>query len=90
MDRLQKSDGIIPLEMAEHLFWCFLKKLLTFLIMYFTYILQSLKDNRYYYGHTNNLENRVDQHNKGKVKSTKDVAHSLFVILKNLRQSPKQ
>ncbi|MBU1101156.1 MAG: GIY-YIG nuclease family protein, partial [Bacteroidetes bacterium] len=27
--------------------------------MYYTYILKSLKDNRHYYGHTSNLENRL-------------------------------
>ncbi|MBU1100089.1 MAG: GIY-YIG nuclease family protein [Bacteroidetes bacterium] len=39
--------------------------------MYYTYILKSLKDNRHYYGHTSNLENRLATHNAGKVRSTK-------------------
>ncbi|MGK9367772.1 GIY-YIG nuclease family protein [Melioribacter sp. Ez-97] len=39
--------------------------------MYFTYILQSLKDHRYYYGSTSNLEERLKTHNAGKVRSTK-------------------
>jgi len=39
--------------------------------MYFTYILKSLKDGKFYYGSTSNLENRLVQHNYGKVKSTK-------------------
>ena len=40
--------------------------------MYFVYILKSLKDNKYYYGSTGNIENRLKQHNHGKVKSTKN------------------
>ena len=40
--------------------------------MYFAYILKSLKDNKYYYGSTGNIESRLKQHNYGKVKSTKN------------------
>ena len=40
--------------------------------MFYSYILKSLKDNRYYYGSTVNLENRVEKHNRGDVKSTKN------------------
>jgi putative endonuclease len=36
-----------------------------------TYILQSLKDNRTYVGSTNNFARRFEQHNAGRVKSTK-------------------
>jgi putative endonuclease len=39
--------------------------------MYFTYILKSLKDNRFYYGSCEDLEKRLLIHNDGKVKSTK-------------------
>lgn len=39
--------------------------------MYYTYILLSSKSHIFYFGSTNNLENRVTLHNKGKVKSTK-------------------
>ncbi len=39
--------------------------------MYNVYILKSLKFNRYYIGHSKNLEKRLKQHNQGKVKSTK-------------------
>jgi len=35
------------------------------------YLLLSLKDKRTYIGHTNNLERRLNEHNSGKVKSTK-------------------
>ena len=38
---------------------------------YYTYVLQSLKDHKYYYGFTNNLKSRIEQHNKGQVESTK-------------------
>ncbi len=39
--------------------------------MFYCYVLKSLKDEKHYYGHTANLELRLDQHNRGKVKSTK-------------------
>jgi len=39
--------------------------------MYKVYILQSLNNNRFYIGHTFNLENRLLCHNGGKVRSTK-------------------
>ena len=35
------------------------------------YILQSLKDNSYYIGSTNNLEDRVERHNQGRSQYTK-------------------
>ena len=39
--------------------------------MYYVYILQSLKDNNFYTGYTQDLRNRLELHNKGEVKSTK-------------------
>ncbi len=39
--------------------------------MYFTYILKSLKDLKYYYGSCENLDRRLKIHNSGKVRSTK-------------------
>lgn len=39
--------------------------------MFFTYILKSEKDGKYYYGSCENIELRLRQHNKGQVKSTK-------------------
>jgi putative endonuclease len=39
--------------------------------MFFTYILQSEKDQKYYYGSTANLELRIKAHIQGKVRSTK-------------------
>lgn len=38
--------------------------------MYFVYILKSLKDNKLYVGYTNNLKERLEYHNAGKVAST--------------------
>ena len=42
-----------------------------FFMPFYTYILRSLKDNRFYYGHTSDLNIRLQNHNKGKVRSTK-------------------
>ncbi|MBI3379994.1 GIY-YIG nuclease family protein [Candidatus Gottesmanbacteria bacterium] len=38
--------------------------------MYFTYVLQSKKDNKYYIGSSSNLIERFKSHNQGNVKST--------------------
>lgn len=38
---------------------------------YFTYVLKSLSDNNLYIGYTENLWNRMEEHKKGQVKSTK-------------------
>jgi len=38
---------------------------------YFIYILKSLKDNNLYTGYTSDLKKRVEEHNSGKVISTK-------------------
>ncbi|EKE20133.1 MAG: hypothetical protein ACD_8C00051G0002 [uncultured bacterium] len=40
--------------------------------MYYTYVLLSNKDKKLYTGFTNNLKLRFEQHQKGKVESTKD------------------
>lgn len=39
--------------------------------MFVVYILKSKLYNRYYTGHTNDLDIRLERHNKGYVKSTK-------------------
>ncbi|MFC1780282.1 GIY-YIG nuclease family protein [Patescibacteria group bacterium] len=39
--------------------------------MYYTYVLRSIKDKRYYIGSTENIGKRINRHNKGLVKSTK-------------------
>ncbi|KKP79478.1 MAG: excinuclease ABC subunit C [Candidatus Moranbacteria bacterium RIFOXYA12_FULL_35_19] len=40
--------------------------------MYYTYILRSEKDNKNYVGYTKNLKLRFEEHQKGKVESTKN------------------
>jgi putative endonuclease len=49
-----------------------------FSFMYYTYILKSLSDQGYYFGHTIHLEQRLSQHNAKKVRSTK--SRTPFVI----------
>jgi len=39
--------------------------------MWYVYIIKSLKFNKYYTGHTKNLEKRIKEHNLGKTKSIK-------------------
>jgi putative endonuclease len=46
--------------------------------MYYTYILRSEKDNRYYYGSTGDLEKRLAEHNNKRVRATK--GRTPFVI----------
>ncbi len=41
-------------------------------VMYYTYILKSAVDGRNYYGSTGDLEARLNNHNSGKVRSTKN------------------
>ena len=41
-------------------------------IMYYVYVLRSLKDRELYVGRTGDLKQRLLDHNKGKVSSTKD------------------
>ena len=40
--------------------------------MYYTYVLQSTKDMKFYTGFTKDLKLRFEQHDKGLVESTKD------------------
>jgi len=40
--------------------------------LYYTYVLYSKKDGNFYTGFTQDLKQRFEQHNKGKVESTKD------------------
>ena len=39
--------------------------------MFYAYIIVSSKDGSFYKGHTENLEERLEQHNSGKTKSIK-------------------
>ena len=40
--------------------------------MFFVYILQSQKDQKYYIGHTNDIGRRLIDHNRGKSKSVRN------------------
>ena len=40
--------------------------------MYYTYILKSLKDGKFYYGSTSDAEKRLAAHNSGQVKATRN------------------
>ncbi|MDN3547436.1 GIY-YIG nuclease family protein [Mucilaginibacter aquaedulcis] len=40
--------------------------------MFYTYIIQSVKSGRYYIGHTSNIDERLERHNRGKVNATKN------------------
>jgi len=40
--------------------------------MFYTYILKSQKDGKYYYGSTGDIEKRLVEHNNGKVSATKN------------------
>jgi len=40
--------------------------------MHYTYVLQSIKDKKFYTGYTKNLKLRFELHQKGRVESTKD------------------
>ncbi len=50
--------------------------------MYYVYILKSQKDRHLYIGRTNNVERRLEEHNRGIVSSTK--SRIPFVLLKTL------
>ncbi len=39
--------------------------------MYFVYVIKSIKYQKYYTGHTNDIERRLKEHNSGKTKSIK-------------------
>ncbi|HMA62424.1 MAG TPA: GIY-YIG nuclease family protein [bacterium] len=49
--------------------------------MYTVYVLKSKKRNFHYIGHTNNIDNRLNEHNSGKVRSTK--AYRPFELIYN-------
>jgi len=46
---------------------------------YFVYIIKSKKDNRYYIGSTSDVEARVNYHNSGRQRSTKN--RTPFVLI---------
>ncbi|HEY5534834.1 MAG TPA: GIY-YIG nuclease family protein [Ignavibacteria bacterium] len=40
--------------------------------MFCTYVLKSIKNDRFYVGHTQNIEKRLQEHNNNESKSTKN------------------
>ena len=64
--------------------------------MFYFYILQSKKDKSYYYGTTDNLKRRLEEHNIGKSKYTKNKApwkiihHETFNTLSKARKREYQ
>ncbi|OGM90404.1 hypothetical protein A3J77_02315 [Candidatus Wolfebacteria bacterium RBG_13_41_7] len=54
---------------------------------YFVYVLKSLKNNDIYVGSTEDLENRIQLHNSGRVKSTK--AYKLWRFLEAMEFSTR-
>ena len=53
--------------------------------MYITYILHSQNNFKYYIGHTSDLVNRLDRHNKGLVRSTKSGIPWLVIHVENFK-----
>lgn len=51
----------------------------SFNMFYYTYILKSEKDGKFYTGYTKDLKLRLEEHNKGKVPSTKERAPLILV-----------
>ena len=39
---------------------------------YYVYVLQSQKDEKFYVGYTKDIQKRLEEHNSGKVRSTKE------------------
>jgi len=52
-------------------------------IMFYVYILKSIKDDGIYIGKTNNLKRRIWEHNNGYVSSTK--SRRPFILLESFR-----
>ena len=48
------------------------------LVLFYAYILKSLKDSSFYYGSTKDLKVRLKEHNSGKVKYTK--GHKPYIL----------
>jgi len=47
--------------------------------MYYTYVLRSKKDGKFYIGVTKNLKRRFEEHNKGLIESTRTRRHFILV-----------
>ncbi len=63
--------------------------------MFYTYVLQSIKDEDFYTGFTKNLKLRFEQHNKEIVESTKDkgpfklIYYEACLLIKETQQGEK-
>jgi len=55
--------------------------------MYYVYVLKSMKDGMCYVGKTSDLRKRFDEHNKGRVPSTKNRLPLLLVYYEASRSS---
>jgi putative endonuclease len=53
--------------------------------MFYVYILQSLKNKRLYVGFTANLRDRFNEHEKGKVSSTKNIRPLILIYYEAYR-----
>lgn len=51
--------------------------------MYYLYIIQSIKNGKYYIGATKNIDRRLDEHNRGKSKSTKNFVPYKLIYKEN-------
>jgi len=54
--------------------------------MHYVYILISKKDGKFYTGSTNDLKRRFDEHNGGKVESTRGLKNSLYFGFYNFQK----
>jgi len=55
--------------------------------MYYVYVIQSRKDKQFYTGFTRDLQNRIQEHNTGRVPSTKERGpFELIYYLKKARK----
>ena len=52
---------------------------------YHVYILKSLKDNKYYIGSTSNVHARLNYHNSGRQRSTKNRIPFILVLFEELQ-----
>jgi putative endonuclease len=42
-------------------------------MMFYVYVIKSLKNGRFYTGSTNNINKRIEEHNSGKSEATKNI-----------------
>ncbi|MBK7378460.1 MAG: GIY-YIG nuclease family protein [Ignavibacteriales bacterium] len=51
--------------------------------IFYTYIIESLKNHNWYIGHTHNIHRRLVEHNSGQNKSTMNIAPWELIFLMN-------